>query len=256
MKEHTMKSSRLDLTASTQTEHRTNPEPCAIEAQGVTKEFGDGESRVQVLRGIDLAIAKGEMVAIMGPSGSGKSTLLGCMSGLDTVTDGRVIVNGTDITRLGENALAAVRNRNIGFVFQTFNLISTLSAQENVELPIMLDGHARFDPATRAREVLDLVGLFHRLRHRPTQLSGGEQQRVAIARALANDPEVIFGDEPTGNLDSANGEAIMRLLKELKLETGKTLILVTHDQGIAAHCDRTVYMQDGHLIDYPMTVQA
>jgi putative ABC transport system ATP-binding protein len=224
----------------------------AVDVRGVIKEYGDGESRVQVLRGVDLAIARGEMLAIMGPSGSGKSTLLGCMSGLDTVTDGTVIINGTDITRLGENALAGVRNRNIGFVFQTFNLISTLSAQENVELPIMLDGRGRFDPAKRARELLEMVGLSHRLRHRPTQLSGGEQQRVAIARALANDPEIILGDEPTGNLDSSNGEAIMRLLTELKQQMGKTLILVTHDPGIAAQCDRTVSMQDGHLIDYPM----
>jgi putative ABC transport system ATP-binding protein len=243
-----MKSSQLDLTASTQTVHGTTAEPFAIDVQGVIKEYGDGESRVQVLRGVDLTIAKGEVLAIMGPSGSGKSTLLGCMSGLDTVTDGAVIINGTDITRLGENALASVRNRNIGFVFQTFNLISTLSAQENVELPIMLDGHARFDPARRARELLEMVGLSHRLRHRPTQLSGGEQQRVAIARALANDPEIILGDEPTGNLDSANGAAIMHLLTDLKQQTGKTLILVTHDPGIAAHCDRTVTMQDGMVM--------
>jgi putative ABC transport system ATP-binding protein len=220
----------------------------AIEAQGVTKEFGDGDSRIQVLQGVDLTVPRGEMLAIMGPSGSGKSTLLGALSGLDTVTDGRVIVNGTDITHLSENALAAVRNRNIGFVFQTFNLISTLSAQENVELPIMLDGHARFNPARRACELLDLVGLSHRRKHRPGQMSGGEQQRVAIARALANDPEVIFADEPTGNLDSFNGEAVMKLLTDLKEQTGKTLILVTHDPRIAAHCDRTVTMQDGMLI--------
>jgi putative ABC transport system ATP-binding protein len=226
-------------------------EASAIEVHGVTKDFGEGESRVQVLRGVDLTIAKGEMLAIMGPSGSGKSTLLGCMSGLDTVTNGTVIINGTDITRLGENALAMVRNRNIGFVFQTFNLINTLSAQENVELPIMLDGHARFDPAKRARELLDMVGLSHRRKHRPGQMSGGEQQRVAIARALANDPEIILGDEPTGNLDSANGEAIMTLLKELKVQTGKTLILVTHDARIAARCDRTVTMHDGQLVDHP-----
>src|SRR5947209_6207827 len=219
----------------------------AIDVQHVTKEFGEGESRVQVLRGVDLAIAKGEMLAVMGPSGSGKSTLLGCMSGLDTVTGGRVVINGTDITRLGENALASVRNRNIGFVFQTFNLIGTLTAQENVELPILLNGKSKVDPSKRARELLDLVGLSHRRKHRPTQMSGGEQQRVAVARALANDPEVIFGDEPTGNLDSKNGEAVMRLLTDLKQQTGKTLILVTHDPNIAARCDRTVNMQDGNL---------
>jgi putative ABC transport system ATP-binding protein len=219
----------------------------AIEAHGVTKSYGDGETVTQVLKGIDLVIERGEMLAIMGPSGSGKSTLLGCLSGLDTVTSGRVIINGTDITNLGENALASVRNRNIGFVFQTFNLISTLTAQENVELPILLNGKSRVDPSKRARELLEMVGLSHRRKHRPTQMSGGEQQRVAVARALANDPDVIFGDEPTGNLDSKNGEAVMRLLTDLKQQTGKTLILVTHDPNIAARCDRTVNMQDGNL---------
>ena len=220
----------------------------AIEARKVTKEFGDGDSRVQILKGVSLVVPKGEMLAIMGPSGSGKSTLLGIMSGLDTVTGGQIFINSTDITRLGENALASVRNRNIGFIFQTFNLIGTLTAQENVELPILLDGHARFGPAKRARELLDIVGLSHRRKHRPTQLSGGEQQRVAIARALANDPEVLFGDEPTGNLDSFNGEAVMNLLTKLNREMGKTLILVTHDPRIADRCDRTVHMQDGQLL--------
>jgi putative ABC transport system ATP-binding protein len=219
----------------------------AIEAQGVTKSYGEGENLTQVLKGIDLMIERGEMLAIMGPSGSGKSTLLGCLSGLDTVTSGRVIINGIDITNLSENALATVRNRNIGFVFQTFNLIGTLTAQENVELPILLNGKSKVDPSKRARELLDLVGLSHRRKHRPTQMSGGEQQRVAVARALANDPDIIFGDEPTGNLDSKNGEAVMRLLTDLKQQTGKTLILVTHDPNIAARCDRTVNMQDGNL---------
>ncbi|HEX6506218.1 MAG TPA: ABC transporter ATP-binding protein, partial [Chloroflexota bacterium] len=154
----------------------------------------------------------------------------------------------TDITRLSENALASVRNRNIGFVFQTFNLISTLTAQENVELPVLLNGHSKVDPSKRARELLDLVGLSHRRKHRPTQMSGGEQQRVAIARALSNNPEILFADEPTGNLDSANGEAVMTLLTDLKQQTGKTLILVTHDPGIASRCDRIVFMQDGNLL--------
>lgn len=220
----------------------------AIEAHEITKSFGEGESFTAVLKGVDLIVERGEMLAIMGPSGSGKSTLLGCLSGLDTVTSGRVMINGIEITRLGENSLASVRNRNIGFVFQTFNLISTLSAQENVELPILLNHHAKVDPARRAQELLDMVGLAHRRKHRPTHMSGGEQQRVAIARALANDPEVIFGDEPTGNLDSTNGEAIMHLLTDLRKQTGKTLILVTHDPGIAGQCDRTVFMHDGQLM--------
>ena len=230
----------------------TSPLKNAIEAREVTKTYGEGDNRVDVLKGVDLAVVKGEMLAIMGPSGSGKSTLLGCMSGLDTVTSGQVIINGTDITPLGENALASVRNRNIGFIFQTFNLISTLTAQENVELPVLLDSKSRFKPTKRAKELLDLVGLSHRRTHRPTQMSGGEQQRVAIARALANDPEVLFGDEPTGNLDSTNGAAIMKLLHSLKEQTGKTLILVTHDPGIAAECDRAVYMQDGRFVGHPV----
>jgi putative ABC transport system ATP-binding protein len=221
----------------------------ALEARGIVKEYGEGENRVRVLQGVDLLVPTGEMLAIMGPSGSGKSTLLGCLSGLDTVTQGRVIIDGIDITRLGENALAGVRNRNIGFVFQTFNLIASLSAQENVELPILLDPHARFKPVQRARELLDLVGLARRRDHRPGQLSGGEQQRVAIARALANDPQLIFGDEPTGNLDSQNGTAVMDLLADLNLRMGSTLILVTHDAAIAARCNRVVRMQDGRVVE-------
>jgi len=191
----------------------------------------------------------------MGPSGSGKSTLLGCLSGLDNVSSGQVLINGTDITNLGENALATVRNRNIGFVFQTFNLISTLNAQENVELPVLLDSHSRFNASKRARELLDVVGLSHRRGNRPSQLSGGEQQRVAIARALANDPHVLFCDEPTGNLDSTNGDAVMTLLTDLRERTRKTLILVTHDRSIAARCDRTVMVQDGCVVGDELVTQ-
>jgi putative ABC transport system ATP-binding protein len=204
-----------------------------------------------VLKGVDLTVAQGEMLAIMGPSGSGKSTLLGCVSGLDTVTSGRIVIGGVDVTHLGENALASVRNRKIGFVFQTFNLIGTLSAQENVELPILLDGQSKVNPTRRANELLDLVGLSQRRKHRPTQMSGGEQQRVAIARALANDPEIVFADEPTGNLDSVNGDAVMTLLTRLQKQMGKTLVMVTHDPGIAARCDRSVYLQDGQFVDPP-----
>jgi len=230
---------------------QASEETTAVEARGIVKDFGEGERRVQVLRGIDLVAQRGEMLAIMGPSGSGKSTLLGCLSGLDTVTRGQIILDGTDITHLSENALAVVRNRRIGFVFQTFNLIGTLSAQENVELPVLLDGKAQFKPARRARELLELVGLSRRRRHRPSQLSGGEQQRVAIARALANDPQLIFADEPTGNLDSANGDAVLDLLAELNRELRKTIILVTHDPRIARRCDRTAFMKDGQLMDTP-----
>ncbi|HEX6506770.1 MAG TPA: ABC transporter ATP-binding protein [Chloroflexota bacterium] len=219
-----------------------------IEAQAVTKEFGAGETLVQAVRGVDLRAERGEILAIMGPSGSGKSTLLGIISGLDTATSGRVFINGREITHLGEGDLATVRNREIGFIFQTFNLVTTLSALENVELPIQLDPHARFDPSKRAREMLEHVGLGDRLHHRPAQMSGGEQQRVAIARALVNDPSVLFGDEPTGNLDSANGEAVMALLKDLNRKTGKSVIIVTHDPNVGAQCDRTVFMRDGKIV--------
>ncbi len=221
----------------------------AIEGRDIIKTFGEGESAVEVLRGMSLSIDRGEMVAIMGPSGSGKSTLLGCLSGLDSVTSGQIVVNGTDITRLSENQLASVRNHNIGFIFQTFNLIATLTAQENVEMPILLDSASRYKASDRARELLDMVGLSHRRTHAPGRMSGGEQQRVAIARALANDPETLFGDEPTGNLDSANGEAVLTLLADLRRRTGKTLVLVTHDPRIADRCDRTLYVQDGRFVD-------
>lgn len=223
----------------------------ALMAKGVEKRYGEGDNTVDILKGVDLEVNRGEMLAIMGPSGSGKSTLLGCLSGLDTVSGGQIYINGIDVTRLGENALASVRNRNIGFVFQTFNLIATLTAQENVELPMMLNSEFHGNSAKRARELLDTVGLSHRRKHRPGQMSGGEQQRVAIARALANDPDIIFGDEPTGNLDSLNGESVMRLLTDLRQETAKTLVLVTHDPNIAQRCDRVVFMQDGQFIDHP-----
>jgi putative ABC transport system ATP-binding protein len=219
-----------------------------IEARQITKEYVEGDVTILVLAGVDLQVRQGEMLAIMGPSGSGKSTLLGILSGLDTATSGQIIINGKDITHLGESALAAVRNREIGFVFQTFNLVDTLSAAENVELPVQLNPHARFSPQKRARELLQQVGLEERRKHRPTQMSGGEQQRVAIARALANDPSVIFADEPTGNLDSANGQAVMQLLTELNQTTGKTLVIVTHDPNVAARCHRTVFMLDGRIV--------
>jgi putative ABC transport system ATP-binding protein len=232
---------RIDTTA------RVEPAHAVIEARNVTKEFGHGEAAVHALRGVNLRAERGEMLAIMGPSGSGKSTLLGVISGLDVASSGQVFINGREITHLSESALASVRNREIGFVFQTFNLVDTLSAEENVELPLQLDPHSRFNPRQRARQILASVGLEQRARHRPTQLSGGEQQRVAVARALANDPSVIFADEPTGNLDTANGHAVIELLKQLNRDTGKTLVIVTHDPNIAAQCHRTVYIVDGLL---------
>jgi putative ABC transport system ATP-binding protein len=227
-----------------------------VEARGITKEFGEGQTLIHVLRGVTFRVERGEMLAIMGPSGSGKSTLLGIISGLDSATNGQAFINGREITHLGENALADVRNREIGFIFQTFNLVEILSAQENVELPIQLDARARFKPARRARELLELVGLAGRAHHRPNAMSGGEQQRVAIARALVNDPSVIFADEPTGNLDSANGLAILALMKRLNEETGKSFVIVTHDPNVAAQCHRTLFMRDGKFVTERRAVPA
>ena len=216
-------------------------------AERVTKDAGQGETVVHILRGVDLCVAAGEVIAIMGPSGSGKSTLLGLLGGLDRPTSGCIVVNGVDITGMSENRLADVRNREIGFVFQTFNLIPTLTARENVELPIQLGPRRGVKPARRAAELLRLVGLSERAAHRPGQLSGGEQQRVAIARALANDPALLLADEPTGNLDSANGERVIDLLLDLRAHSGKTIVVVTHDDTIARRCDRILLLQDGQF---------
>src|SRR5437588_9768191 len=193
----------------------------------------------------------GEFVSIVGPSGSGKSTLLGIIAGLDNPTTGQVLIDGVDITSMSEGKLAAVRNSKIGMVFQAYNLIPTLTAQENVEVPLYVGKHVG-SPAVRARELLDMVGLAHRLGHRPSQLSGGEQQRVAIARALATDPAFVIADEPTGNLDARNGENILKLIAELREQTGKTFIIATHDPVVASHADRAIRIVDGRIeqLDY------
>jgi putative ABC transport system ATP-binding protein len=221
--------------------------PLAIDVLDVVKDIPLGQRVVHALRGVSLAIARGEVVAVVGPSGSGKTTLLGLVGGLDVPTAGRIAINGIDITHLSENRLATIRNRQIGFVFQSFNLIPTLTAVENVALPIQF-GRGR-DPMRRAADLLDTLGLSDRMHHKPTQLSGGEQQRVAIARALANDPAVILADEPTGNLDSANGERIMRQLLDLRTSLGKTVVLVTHDPVIATRTDRTIHLRDGLVVE-------
>jgi putative ABC transport system ATP-binding protein len=218
-----------------------------IKGRRIEKEYGTGESVVRVLKSIDISIGAGEMVAIMGPSGSGKSTLLGILSGLDTPTAGQVVLNGRDITKLNEAALATVRNESVGFIFQTFNLIAPLTAQENVELPVQFNSHSKLNSGRRAKELLNQVGLSERAGHRPSQLSGGEQQRVAIARALANRPPIIFADEPTGNLDSANGETIMTMLRDLNSDLGVTVVIVTHDPRVAGQCHRIVHLLDGEV---------
>ena len=220
----------------------------AIEVIDVTKDIPLGQRMVHALRGVSLSIAPGEVVAIVGPSGSGKTTLLGLLGGLDTATSGRIVLNGIDITRLSENRMAEIRNRQIGFVFQSFNLIPTLTAVENVALPVQFGRGPRGDAARRAADLLSTIGLAERLGHKPTQLSGGEQQRVAIARALANDPAVILADEPTGNLDSASGERIMQQLLDLRTSLGKTVVLVTHDPAIAGRADRIIRLRDGLVV--------
>ncbi|HEX6797369.1 MAG TPA: ABC transporter ATP-binding protein, partial [Ktedonobacterales bacterium] len=208
----------------------------ALEAIDVTKSLPLGRERIDILKGISLRIAHGEFVALIGPSGSGKSTLLGIIAGLDSPTSGRVLVDGVDITRMGEAGLASVRNRKIGMVFQAFNLIPTLTAQENVEVPLYVGKHPG-SPSQRAKELLTLVGLGHRLANKPNQLSGGEQQRVAVARALATNPAIVIMDEPTGNLDQANSENVLRMIRDLRAATGTTFVIATHDPTVAAAAD-------------------
>jgi putative ABC transport system ATP-binding protein len=219
-----------------------------IELKNVHKVYPMGEVSVPALRGINLTIHPGEFVAIMGPSGSGKSTLMHLLGCLDLPSDGVVQLDGKDITTLDEDTLAQIRGKKVGFVFQTFNLIPTLTAQENVELPLFFQGVPREKRRARAAELLRKVGLDGRLHHRPAQLSGGERQRVAIARALANDPEIILADEPTGNLDSESGKAILELLAQLHRE-GKTIILVKHNPEAAAYAQRIVRIRDGRLVE-------
>ncbi len=218
-----------------------------IQVRALTKSIDTGTHRVEILKGIDLTIPRGQFAAIMGPSGSGKSTLLGLLAGLDTPTSGQVILDGEDITNLGEDDMALLRGRKIGFVFQSYHLISTLTAEENVLLPMELAG-AEAGGRERARELLDRVGLGGRSDHYPVQLSGGEQQRVALARAFALRPPILLADEPTGNLDSATGSAVLELLLALNREQGTTMVLVTHEQSLAESADRRIVLRDGLVV--------
>ena len=217
-----------------------------VEARGIWKRMRNGSSTVEILKGIDLLVPSGQFVAIMGSSGSGKSTLLGLLAGLDSPTEGQILIDGVDISRMEEDRLAQVRGGKIGFVFQSYQLIPTLTAFENVLLPFELN--ARGDGKGRARALLDSVGLRDRMHHYPVQLSGGEQQRVALARAFVLDPPIVLADEPTGNLDTTNGQHVLELLTTRQREAGTTLVMVTHDPQIAARADRRVILRDGLVI--------
>ena len=219
-----------------------------LEAIGLTKTIDTGTHRVEILRGVDLEMPAGQFVAIMGASGSGKSTLLGLLAGLDTATSGKVVIDGVDITGLKEDQLAVVRGKKIGFVFQSYQLIPTLSAEENVLLPHELSGGDVSGGLARARDLLKSVGLEDRMDHYPVQLSGGEQQRVALARAFMCKPPILMADEPTGNLDSVNGTLVLDLLISLNQREGTTLVLVTHDRTLAARADRIVTLSDGKVV--------
>jgi len=222
--------------------------PIIIETKDLVKEYPQGESTLRVLKGIDFQVFEGEFTAIMGPSGSGKSTLLNMIGALDKPTSGEVFIRGTDLSTLDDNQLADLRNREIGFIFQFFNLISRMNALKNVELPMAIAGKSRSERRKRAEELLTLVGLEKRMDHRPTQLSGGEQQRVAIARSLTNNPSVLLCDEVTGNLDTKTGDDIMGLLKTLNKEQGKTFVLITHDPQVSQVTDRLIQLRDGEII--------
>ncbi|HEX4310061.1 MAG TPA: ABC transporter ATP-binding protein [Acidobacteriaceae bacterium] len=221
-----------------------------IEVKGLKKSIRNGTRTVEILRGIDLLIPKGQFAAIMGASGSGKSTLLGLLAGLDSPTEGEVILDGIAISKLEEDKLAEVRGRRIGFVFQSYQLIPTLTALENVMLPYELN--VKGDARKKAEPLLVAVGLQDRLHHYPVQLSGGEQQRVALARAFVLEPPIVFADEPTGNLDSANGQHVLELLGERQRESATTLVLVTHDPQIAERADRRIVLKDGAVLSDEM----
>jgi putative ABC transport system ATP-binding protein len=228
---------------------RAAGEQTMIEARQIVKTYDTGSLQVQALRGVDLLIQRGEMVAIMGPSGCGKTTLLNCLSGLDTVDGGSILIDGADLSRLSDNARTEVRARKMGFIFQFYNLLPVLSAVENVELPLLVAGVKPKDARRRALSVLDQVGLTDWAGHKPAELSGGQRQRVTIARALVNEPSIVWGDEPTGDLDSQNADEIMQLMRELNQRNHQTFVLVTHDPRIGAMCDRIVRMRDGLIID-------
>jgi putative ABC transport system ATP-binding protein len=221
-----------------------------IEIEDLTKVYGSGDIAVHALRGISVAVEEGEFIAIMGPSGSGKSTLMNILGCLDRPTGGAYVLGGEDVSQLSKNELAGVRNRQIGFVFQSYNLLPRLSAAKNVMLPLLYNGHQRLSDGEcykRAIAALESVGLGERTHHRPNELSGGQQQRVAIARALVNNPSIILADEPTGNLDTQSSEEILELLHQLH-DQGATIVMVTHEPGIADRAERVIFLRDGQIV--------
>ncbi len=219
-----------------------------IRAEGVVKTYDTGTSKVQALRGVDFAVERGEMVAVMGPSGCGKTTLLNCLSGLDQVDAGTIWLEGQDLAKLSDRARTDYRARRMGFIFQVYNLLPVLNAVENVELPLLVSGVRPKAARVKAEEALATVGLQEWARHRPAGLSGGQRQRVTIARALVNEPAIVWGDEPTGALDSKTANELMELLRTLNERQGLTLVLVTHDAGVGDRCDRIVRMRDGQVV--------
>ncbi len=225
----------------------TEPE-AIIRAQGVTKTYDTGTDRIVALRSIDFAVARGEMVAVMGPSGCGKTTLLNCLSGLDEVDQGTISLEGQDLATMSDRKRTDYRARRMGFIFQVYNLLPVLSAIENVELPLLVSGIRPGEARERATRALETVGLREWARHRPAQLSGGQRQRVTIARSLVNDPAIVWGDEPTGALDSQTAAEIIGLMRELNHRSGLTLVIVTHDPGVGGQCDRIVRMSDGVIV--------
>ncbi len=231
------------------------PQPPVIEVRQLSKVIENPPNRVEILRDVTFSVPRGQFIAVMGASGSGKSTLLGLMAGLDTVTSGTILLDGNDITNLREDELARVRGRKIGFVFQSYQLVPTLTAEENILLPAELTGSGG-NPRRRARDLLARVGLSNRGHHYPVQLSGGEQQRVALARAFITRPPILMADEPTGNLDSANGQHVLDLLLQLNREEKTTLILVTHDRRLAEYADRIIALHDGRVLSDELATRA
>ena len=221
--------------------------PVAVWADGATKVYGGGDTAVRALDDVTVTLPAGRFTAVMGPSGSGKSTLLHCMAGLDSLTSGRILLGDTDLSRLNDKQLTQLRRDRLGFVFQSFNLLPTLSAAENIVLPLRLAG--RQPDKAWIDTVVGTVGLGNRLRHRPSELSGGQQQRVAVARALASRPQVVFADEPTGNLDSRSGGEVLDFLRRAVDEMGQTIVMVTHDPVAAGYADAAVFLADGHIVD-------